>query len=73
MGEAVTDEAEAALFDILFDGVEGLLLGNLHLRVSPTRDLDDHVEDAIALVGKKRNVMKRGHDGIVMLDEHSVF
>lgn len=73
MGEAVTDEAQATLFDVLFDGVEGLLLGDLHLRVSPTRNLDDHVEDAIALVGKERNVVKRGHDRAIMFDEHSVF
>ncbi len=29
VGEAVADEAELALLDILLDGVEGLLLGDL--------------------------------------------
>jgi hypothetical protein len=59
MREAVTDEAQAALFDVLFDGIEWLLLRDLHLRIGPTRDLNDHVEDTIALVGKKRNIVKR--------------
>ena len=31
MGEAVADEAKLALLDILLDGVEKLLLGNLLL------------------------------------------
>lgn len=34
MGEAVADEAELALLDILLDGVEELLLGDLERRVS---------------------------------------
>lgn len=34
MGEAVADEAELALLDILLDGVEELLLRDLKRRVS---------------------------------------
>lgn len=72
VGEAVADEAETTLLDILLDRVEGLLLGDLHLGVSPARDLDDHVEDAIALVGEKRNVVERRDDLAVLLDEDAV-
>ena len=34
MGEAVADEAELALLDVLLDGVEELLLGDLERCVS---------------------------------------
>ena len=54
--EAVTDVTETALLDILLDGVERLLLGDFHLGVGPTGNLDDHVEDAIGLVSEQRNV-----------------
>lgn len=43
VGEAVAHVAETALLDVLLDGVEGLLLGHLHLRVGPAGDLNDHV------------------------------
>ena len=52
VGEAVADVTQTALLHVLLDGVEGLLLGDLHLRVGPAGDLDDHVEDAIGLVGE---------------------
>lgn len=72
VGEAVTDEAETALLDILLDRVEGLLLGDLELGVGPAGDLDDHVEDAIALVGEKRDVVEGRDDLAVLLDEDAV-
>ena len=62
VGEAVTDEAELALLDILLNGVQFLILGDLKLGVGPTRDLNNHVEDVLALVGIERNVME-GRDG----------
>jgi len=65
MGEAVANEAQAALFGILFDGVEGLLFGYFHLGVGPTGDLDDHVEDAIVPVGEKRDVVE-GRDDLTV-------
>jgi hypothetical protein len=57
--EAVPHVAQATLLDILLDGVERLLFGNFHLGIGPARDFDDHVEDAITLIGEKRNVMER--------------
>ena len=72
VGEAVADEAEAALLDVLLDGVEGLLLGDLHLRVGPARDLNNHVQDAIVLVGEEGDVVEGRDDAAVLLDEHTV-
>ena len=60
--EAVADETQTAFFDVLLDGIEWLLLADLELGVGPTRDLDNHVEDAIALVGKERDVVEGGED-----------
>jgi hypothetical protein len=65
MGEAVADVAQATLLDILLDGVERLLFGDLHLRIGPARDLDDHVEDAIVLVGEERNVVEGRDNSLV--------
>lgn len=42
MGETVADVSELALFNVLLDGVESLLLGDLHLGVGPSGNLDDH-------------------------------
>jgi hypothetical protein len=72
MGEAVADETKLALLDVLLDGVEGFLLGNLELGVGPARHLDDHVEDPIALVSKKRDIVERRDDGAILLDEDAV-
>ena len=72
--EAVADVAQTALLDILLDGVEGLLLGDLELRVGPAGNLNDHVEDAIVLVGEERDVVEGRDDGLVgcPLDEDAV-
>lgn len=72
VGEAVADETQAALLGVLLDGVKGFLLGYFHLGVGPTGDLDDHVEDAIVLVGEKRDVVEGGHDSAVLLDVDSM-
>ena len=71
--EAIADVAQLALFDVLFDGVKGLLLGDLHLGVGPAGDLDDHVENTIVLVGKEGDVVEGRHDSTILLDEDSVF
>ena len=60
--EAVADVAKTALLDILLDGVEGLTGGDLHLRVGPAWDLDDHIEDTLVLVGEERDVMEGRDD-----------
>jgi hypothetical protein len=72
MREAVADVAQSTLLDVLFDGVEGLLLGDLHLCVGPARNLDDHVEDTIALVGEERDVVEWRDDRAVLLDEDAM-
>jgi len=58
VGEAVADETQLAFLDILLDWIERLLLGDFHLRVGPARNFDDHVQDAIVLVGKERDVVE---------------
>jgi len=73
VGKAVAHVAQAALLDVLLDGIERLLLGDLHLGVGPAGDLDDHVEDAIALIGEKRDVMERGEDLAVLFDVDAMF
>lgn len=72
--EAVANETKAALFDVLFDGVERFLLGNLHLCIGPAGDLDDHVQDAIVLVSKERDVVEGRKDcSVLLLNEHTMF
>lgn len=58
MGEAVSNEAELALLDVLFDGVEKLLLGDLHLAIGPSWDLNDHVQDGLLVVGIEGDVVE---------------
>ena len=72
VGEAVADVAQTAALDVLLDGVERLLLGGLHLCVRPAGDLDDHVEDAIVLVGEEGDVVEGRDDAAVLLDVHPV-
>jgi len=66
MREAVANETQTTLLDVLLDGVEWFILGDLKLGVGPAGDLDNHVEDAIALVGKERNVVEGRDDGSVL-------
>lgn len=66
MGEAVANETQTTLFDVLLNGIEDLILGYFQLGVGPTRDLNDHVEDTIVLVVKERNVVEGGNDGPVV-------
>ena len=70
--EAVADVAQTALLDILLDGVEGLLLGDLELRVGPARNLNDHVEDGLLLVGVKGYIVERRDRDAVLLDVDTV-
>jgi len=62
VGEAVADKAELALLDVLLDGVEGFILGDLELGIGPTGNLDNHVEDVVGLVSVERNIVE-GRDG----------
>lgn len=72
VGETVAHETEAALLDVLLDGVHRLLLRDLHLRVRPAGDLDDHVEDAVVLVGEEGDVVEGGDDIAALLDEDAM-
>jgi hypothetical protein len=98
VGEAVADEAQLALLDVLLDGVEEFLLGDLeagagsaiegddeesrtatataethlHLAIGPARDLNDHVQDGLLLVGVQRDIVE-GRDGhAILLDVDAV-
>jgi hypothetical protein len=66
--EAVAHETESTLLDVLLDGVQGFLLGDLELGVGPARDLDDHVQDPGVLVGEEGDVVP-GRDGNAILLE----
>jgi hypothetical protein len=59
VGETVPHESELSLLDVLLDGVEGFLLGDLHLGVGPSGNLDDHVQDGLGLVGEEGDVTAR--------------
>jgi len=65
--EAVADESKLALLDILLDGVEKFLLGDLKFTVGPSWDLDDHVENCLLFIGIQRNVVEgRDWDSILL-------
>ena len=73
VGEAVAYVAQTAFLDILLNGVEELLLGDLHLSVSPARYFNDHVEDAAVLVGKEGDVVEGRDDTAILFDINAVF
>ena len=73
VGEAITNETQTTLLDVLLDWIECFLFGDLELRVGPTGDLDNHIEDAIALVGKERNVVERGDNGSILFRVNAMF
>lgn len=56
--EAVPDIAQLIAFDVLLDGVESFLFRDFHLRICPTRHLDNHVQNAVVLVGEERDIME---------------
>jgi hypothetical protein len=70
--EAVAHITEPALLDILLDGIEGLFLGDFHLGIGPSRDFDDHVEDAILLISVERNIVERRDDRSMLFDEDAM-
>ena len=72
MREAVADEPQFASLQVLFDRIERLLLRDFHFCIRPARDFHDHVEDAIALVSEKRDIMERGEDRAPLLNVHPV-
>lgn len=73
VGEAVTHETQFAPLDVLLDRVKRLVRGDLHLGVGPARNLNDHVEDTLALVGEEGDVVERRQNGAILFDEHTMF
>ncbi len=73
VGEAIAHVTQATLLDVLFDGVERLLLGDFHLCIGPAGNLDYHVEDAIVPICKERDVMERRNDLAILLDVDAMF
>jgi len=73
VGETVTDETQPTFLDVLLDGIERVFLGDLDLGVGPTGDLDNHVEDAIVLIVKERDVVEGGDDGSVLFRIDTMF
>ena len=70
--EAVSDKPELALLGVLLDGVQSLLLGDFHLGVGPSGNLDNHVQDSLGLISEQGNVVE-SRDGLaVLLEEDSV-
>lgn len=57
--EAISNKAEFALLCILFDWIKELFLANFQLGISPSRDLDNHVQDGLALISKEWDIMPR--------------
>ena len=60
--EAIANIAQATFFDILLDRIEWLLLAYFHLCVGPPGNLDNHVQDTIALIGKERDIVEWRHN-----------
>jgi hypothetical protein len=44
----------------------------LKLSVGPSRNLDDHVQDGLLLVGVERNIVERRHGLAILLDVDAV-
>jgi len=64
--EAISNKSELALLDVLLDRVEELILGDLLLRIRPSWDLNDHVQDRLLLVGIQGDIVK-WRDGLAIL------
>ena len=73
VGETVANETQTTLLDVLLNGIEGIPFGDLELGVGPTGDLDNHVEDAIALIGKERDVVEGRDDSSTVFRVDAVF
>ena len=73
VGETVPDIAQLASLDVLLDGVERLLFGDLHLGVGPAGDFYDHVEDALVLISKEGDIVPGRDDRAILLSEDTMF
>lgn len=53
----ISNIPQLAILNVLLDGIVLLASRNLKLRVSPTRNFNDHVENVLARIGMKRNIV----------------
>jgi hypothetical protein len=59
-------EEKVAHLNILLDGVERLVTGDLELGVGAAGNLDNHIHQILGLVGPEGDVVKRGHNLAVL-------
>lgn len=71
--ETVAHKSQFSLLGVLENGIQLVLLGDLHLGVSPSGHLNNHVQDGLLLVSIQGDVMKGGHGLAILFDENSVF
>jgi len=72
VGKAVPHVAKTTTLYILLDRIERLFLGNLHLRVGPSRDFHDHVQNVMVLIGKEGDVMEGRLNTSILFNEDTV-
>lgn len=72
VGKAVANVSKLALLDVLLDRVEELLLGDLKLSISPSRNLNNHVQDGLLLVGIEGNIVEGGDGNAILFDVDTV-
>lgn len=70
--ETVAHKSQLSLLGILKNGVQLILLGDLHFGVSPSGNLNNHVQDSLLFIGIQGDVMKGGHGLAILFDENSV-
>lgn len=70
--KTIADETWVAFYNFWFDWVHRFIFCNLHLGISPTRDLDNHVKNAPMTIGKKRDIMQWRDNMAVLFDEHTM-
>lgn len=72
VGKAVANVSKLALLDVLLDRVEELLLGDLKLSIGPPRNLNNHVQDGLLLIGIEGNIVEGGDGNAILLDVDTV-
>lgn len=50
-----------------------IMVSYLELRIGPSRDLNDHVQNGLLLIGKQRDIMEGRERCAILLDEATVF
>jgi hypothetical protein len=73
MRETVANISKFTLFDILFDRIEWFLFGNLHFRICPPWNFDDHVKDTVIGISEEGHIVKSRNDATVVFDINTMF